>query len=327
MFKFVKYIFFLIGKAIFQLKASAKNTKALIHQLEQNHQGKFAPSAIQKAARFQAVQQIFINDAFANLIKRNTTSFERTSNKLYFILSGLYDDIIDQQLLSIEEIDTLFDNPLKNKHSLFEAKALVDVHLQLLKRTQEPEKYKNTLAKIHQAQKDSLKQFNDNIDRGEILDITLRKGGYSLLMCRHYIDLPISDKLDQCWYQLGGIIQFTNDLFDIYKDIQDGIHTYPNSSTNLTDLKECFDQLTTDWKETIQSIPYSLAEKETLLIKLSLIPAFGYLALENLESISNQDGTLASFKNLPRKALIIDMEKTKNLFKLIKYAYSIAKSN
>ena len=317
----------IVFRAVLEFNTSKKETLSLIKQLESTHQGKFAPSAIQKASRFQAVQQIFINDAFANLIDRDTNEYERTSNKLYFILTGLYDDIIDQKMLSSEALDDLFNNPLYNSSTLFEVKTLVDVHLQLLKRTKYPDQYNSTLAKIHQAQKDSIEQFKSQIEQSKLLDITLRKGGYSLLMCRHYIDLPQSDEMDQCWLQLGGIIQFTNDLYDIYKDVQEGIYTYPNTSSNFNDLKDCFEELTNAWKNTIDSLPFSKTQKEKLLIQLSVIPAFGNIALDNLSKLQDIQGNLPKFSEVDRKDLIIDMEKTKNRFKLIQLAYKIAKSN
>lgn len=327
MFKFGFHIIQLIIKVLFQFNTSRKETLELIKQIESKHQGRFTPSAIQKACRFQGVQQLLINDAFANLIERDTNEFERTSNKLYFILTGLYDDIIDQKILSTEELDELFSNPLNNSSTLFEVKALVDVHLQLLKRTKFPDQYKSTLANIHQAQKDSIQQFNSQIAPTNVLDITLRKGGYSLLMCRHYIDLPNAEQMDQCWYQLGGIIQFTNDFYDIYKDLQEGIFTYPNTSSNFNDLRDCFEQLTNDWKKTIDTLPFSKSQKDKLLIQLSIIPAFGYIALENLSKLQDNHGNLPKLSEVERKDLIIDMEKTTNRFKLIRHAYHIAKSN
>ena len=87
MFKFSYHILLLILKAAFTLKKSAQETVTIMKDLEQKHQGKFDPSAIKKAARFQGVQQVFINDAFTQLVERNSNPFESTSNKLYFILT------------------------------------------------------------------------------------------------------------------------------------------------------------------------------------------------------------------------------------------------
>lgn len=327
MFKFGYHIILLILKAAFTLKKSGQETITIMKALEHQHQGKFDPSAIKKAARFQGVQQVFINDAFVQLINRNTNTFERTSNKLYFILTGLYDDIIDQQILDEKSLNQLFEDPSLAKTDLFETKVLVDVHLSLLKRVQNIADYTSTLANIHQAQKDSLQQINSTINKDALLDITLRKGGYSLLMCRQYIDLPSSKELDICWYHLGGIIQITNDLFDIYKDLQEGIKTIPNSVKNVNEIQKVYEQLVNNFIISLQHLPFEKRKIDVLKIKLSPIPAFGYLAIHNLIKLQDQHKELPNLTTVPRKSLIIDMEKTANRIKLIQEAYHVYKAN
>ena len=327
MFKFGYHIILLILKAAFTLKKSAQETITIMKALEHQHQGKFDSSAIKKAARFQGVQQVFINDAFVQLINRNTNTFERTSNKLYFILTGLYDDIIDQQILDEKSLNQLFEDPSPAKTDLFETKVLVDVHLSLLKRVQNIADYTSTLANIHQAQKDSLQQINSTINKDALLDITLRKGGYSLLMCRQYIDLPSSKELDICWYHLGGIIQITNDLFDIYKDLQEGIKTIPNSVKNVNEIQKVYEQLVNNFIISLQHLPFEKRKIDVLKIKLSPIPAFGYLAIHNLIKLQDQQEELPNLTTVPRKSLIIDMEKTANRIKLIQEAYHVYKAN
>ena len=327
MFKFSYHILLLILKAAFNLKKSAQETVTIMKDLEQKHQGKFDPSAIKKAARFQGVQQVFINDAFTQLVDRDSSSFESTSNKLYFTLTGLYDDIIDQQLIDEKTLNQLFEDPTLTQTDLFETKVLVDVHLNLLNRVKNISDYKSILTNVHQAQKDSLQQINTQIDKNALLDITLRKGGYSLLMCKQYIDLPNSKELDQCWYHLGGVIQITNDLFDIYKDLQEGIQTIPNTTKNLNDIEIVYNQLVHNFIQSLHQLPFEKSKIDILKIKLSPIPAFGYIAIQNLSKIQGQQNTLPDLNKIPRKDLIIDMEKTVNRIKLIQEAYKVYKTN
>jgi hypothetical protein len=68
MLKFAYHILLLILKAVLNLKNSADETVALIGEYENKYQGVFEKAAIQKAARFQGIQQVFINDAFAQLL-------------------------------------------------------------------------------------------------------------------------------------------------------------------------------------------------------------------------------------------------------------------
>ena len=66
--------------------------------------------------------------------------------------------------------------------------------------------------------------------------------------------------------------------------------------------------------------------KKQLLIQLSIIPAFGYLALDNFKILSDQHGNFKNFKEYPRKSLIIDMEKMGNILRLLSKSYKIGKS-
>ena len=326
MYLFIKNIIRIIGNSLLNYNKTTRVTIDLMNEYENKFNGKFTNSLIYKTSRYEAVQQIVINDAFANLVGRKLNNIEIKANKLFFIITFLYDDIMDQKILSEDELNKLLDNPLDNPHDIFEAKVLVDIHLQLLKLTKRPEKYKTVLVAIHKAQKDSLAQFNNHILDSELLDITLRKGGYSFLMCSLYIDLPISAQMDRCWYQIGAIMQFIDDMYDIYNDIDEGIQTFPNTTIEYTILENTFNDILNQLKASIKELPFGLKKKKNLLIQLSIIPAFGNLALANLKKLQDENGKFKSFKEYPRKSLIIDMEKLGNISSLIGYAYKIGQS-
>ena len=224
------------------------------------------------------------------------------------------------------ELNDLLENPLNNPHNIFEAKVLVDIHLQLWQRTKQPEKYKSTLFSIHKAQKDSLIQFSSEVSQSDLLDIVMRKGGYSFLMCSLYIDLPVSIEMDKSWYHIGSMLQFIDDMYDIHSDLQEGIHTYANTSTKYSTLEDTFNDLVLQLKINIKSLPFDEVLKERLFIQMSFIPAFGLLALDNFKKLRDQEGNFKNFKDYPRKSLIIDMEKMDNIRRLIAKSYKIGNS-
>ena len=326
MFKFIHIILNLITDALLNFKKSTRVTIDLMHELEKKYGGKFSKSLIQKTSRYEAIQQIVINNAFTKLIGRQPNLYERESNKLFFIITFLYDDIMDEKILTEDELNQLLLNPLKNTHDLFEAKALVDLHLQLLNRTKQPEKYNSTLLAIHKAQKDSLIQFDNQVTQHELLDIVIRKGGYSFLMCSLFIDLPISNEMDNCWYHIGSMLQFIDDMYDIYNDIEEGIYTYANTSQNYATIENTFIDFVHKLKMYVKDLPFEDYKKENLFTQISIIPAFGYLALENLRKLQDENGSFKKFNSYPRKSLIIDMEKMSNIKRLISYAYKTGKS-
>ncbi|MGI9138985.1 MAG: hypothetical protein ACR2IM_08095, partial [Sediminibacterium sp.] len=227
-------------------------------------------------------------------------------------------------IVSIDILNEMFQHPEKANPKSFSETVLLNTHLKLLSQVQDKEAYQKVLNEVHQAQIESLQQFNNNISLKNIINITERKGGFSLLMCRHYIKLKASQNLDNCWYQLGGMIQMTNDLYDIYKDTVAGIHTFANTQNTYENILENYEDQVNKFIESIHQLHYNKADKLKLQIKLSLITALGYIALENLKILQGKNKELLPFKSYPRKDLIIDMEKIKNIIKMFKYSYQVA---
>jgi len=320
------YILRLLGRMLFGLALSERKTARLLKNIEIEFNGKFVSSTFKKIKKFQGIQQFIINDSFAKLENRYTNTIERENNKLYFILASLYDDLMDEDIVSKEVLNQMFLNPAHAKPKSFNETVLIDTHLKLLNLVQDKEAYQKVLNKIHEAQIDSLDQLKNDISLERILSITERKGGYSLLMCRHYIQMSANEAIDDCWYQLGGMIQMTNDLYDIHKDTIAGIHTFANTQESFEKIKADYALQVKKYKSSIEKLSYTNSNKLKLQIKLSLIPALGYVALENLNRLQGENNTLQPFKDYPRKELIIDMEKMKNILKLFTYSYQIAKN-
>ncbi len=66
-------------------------------------------------------------------------------------------------------------------------------------------------------------------------------------------------------------------------------------------------------------------KKLEFAINMSIIPAFGQIAINQLKLLQLNNNTLPNFKNVKRKDLIIDMEKNINIIRLIQYAYKNGK--
>lgn len=314
----------LLARMLFGIVLSEYKTVKLLKEIESIFKGRFQPATFKKVKKFQGIQQFVINDSFAQLENRFTNKTERENNKYYFILASLYDDLIDEQVISIEVLNEMFLHPENSNPKSFSETVLIDTHLKLLNRVKEKEAYQKVLNNIHQAQIDSLQQLNNDISLDNILSITERKGGYSLLMCRHYIQMNANQATDNCWYQLGGLIQMTNDLYDIYKDTVAGIHTFANTQNSYQKIREVYESQIHKFKISVEKLDYSYSKKWAFQIKLSIIPALGLIALENLKQLQGNNEQLFPFKNYPRKVLIIDMEKVNNIFKLFKYSFQIA---
>ena len=324
LFSFIKSIGSLTLKTFWGLKQSEKWATEYLHSVEIKFKGKFDQKTLEKIVKRYSIQQHFINDSFSSLYGRNNNSNEKERNLLYFIMVSVYDDFFDDKTLTLEQIDSIFYHPDDYSAQIFFEKVFIYTHTRLLNDVADKAQYFKDFEGLHIAQKDSLEQFNPKVTDEALLSITTRKGGYCLLMCRHYLDTPYLPAADATWYALGGVIQLTNDLYDIYKDMQEGIITLAIRAKQYEAIYALYHKHAEALNESIRQLPVTNTRKSDLSIILNVIAAFGYVALDNLARLQGNNASLPAFETLARKELIIDMEKNVNRFKLLKFTYQNA---
>lgn len=307
------------------LKKSEKETADYLHAFELKLNGKFDDKVFIKVVKMSSLQRHFINNTFTALYGRYTTEMEQERSILYFIMASLYDDFFDDKTHSVAQLNEMVCYPETIKPSNFNEHAFIYAHLYLLGQVPDKAAYSYAYKGLHEAEVDSLKQFDPQISDAALLSITTRKGGFSLLMCRHYIDMPTSKTMDDCWFAIGSLIQLTNDLFDIYKDIKDGINTFATRTTRYQDAEIIFNKQVAALKAAITALPFPSRKKIRFSITLSAVSAFGLIAIDNLKRLQGNANQLPDFKLLPRKELIIDMQKGSSILKMIGFAYRTAK--
>ena len=325
---FIYYLYFL-GKLIFRALTKLNKSKhwgaIYLQVLENKFNGKFENKVFDKVAKYQSIQLHFVANTFSGLFNRVNNKIEEERNIQFFLMSVLYDELIDSHQFTEFELNELFYHPELTTNTTFEVQILVAIHLKLLNEVQNKEGYWKTLEQLHVAQKASKLQLDPTTKMETILDITKRKGGFSLLICRHYLIDPEFTSIDNCWYALGGLIQMTNDLYDTYKDTQEGIHTFANKLTNIDSIKNIYLSQLDEFNKSIKNLPVSKKHKIEFAIQMGIIPSFGLVAIEQLKKLPSEDTNLPNFKKVNRKDLIIDMEKPINILRLIRYTYTNGK--
>jgi len=324
LYSFIKSIGILTLKTFSGLKQSEKWATEYLHMVELKFDGKFDQKTLEKVVKRYSIQQHFINDSFSSLYGRNNNANEKERNLIYFIMVSVYDDFFDDKTLTLEQIDSIFYHPEEYTAQTFFEKVFIYTHTRLLNDVADKIQYFKDFEGLHIAQKDSLEQFNPAVSDEVLLSITTRKGGYCLLMCRHYLDTPFLIEADATWYALGGVIQLTNDLYDIYKDMQEGIITLAIRAKQHEAIYALYHKHAEALNESIRKLPVTNSHKSDLSIILNVIAAFGYVALDNLARLQGNNASLPAFETLARKELIIDMEKNTNRFKLLKFTYQNA---
>jgi hypothetical protein len=327
---FFKFTYWVIYKAFyiyFKKKQQVKFGENLLRKLELEHNGKFDERTFKKIIFGYSIQIPAIYDGFLGLYNRKSSQQECTNLLHYFICSSVFDNFFDRQELSDQEIYSITFDCQNFSPKTFEQRIGLAAHLYLLNKINltDKQEYLTVLKRAFDVQVASRNQFNPSISNHEIDWITREKGGCALQLCCYYLDKVNSIEEKNTWYALGEVIQFTNDLYDIYRDIQNGLETIPNRLHNISEFKTMFLSLIDHLKNEISNIPVKSNNKLPLKISLMGIAAFGIIAIEQLEKIADKNGNLPNLKTVPRKQLIVDMEKPSMLIKWVKISYKLSK--
>lgn len=160
------------------------------------------------------------------------------------------------------------------------------------------------------AQEQSLKQKSPSVLSQEALQfITYEKGGRAT---QWYACLfPSKPGLTTFLFDIGVFLQLNNDLFDIYKDREEGQQTL---FTNTQDFKLLRAEYEHVLDRCLHACRNTLTQSE-----LRLMAAVAFVYFEQLLDLQTKGGADFNVHKTPRKELVCDMERMSNRVKAIRY--------
>lgn len=290
-------------------------------RIEQHYQGQLDLLTFDKIANSYAVYVLMFCHAFTRLHGRGVSEREKVRLLHYFICSSLFDDFCDRDKLSIDRLEAISFAPQNFVCENVSEKIFQSAHLFLLGEVSDIQAYDEISRIVYRAQVDSDRQFDKSISDDELREITMKKGGYSVLLSAFYLDTSKSQAELNCWLQMGYIIQLTNDLFDIYKDIQSGSQTLAGRITDADRFHQEFESIVQQLRHTIHDLDAPEKRKRRFYFAMMSICSFGTAALHQLMLLQQKYGQLPALSQLPQRELIVDMEKWKNIKYCIQYTY------
>lgn len=325
---FLWFWFHVIKQAVtifFKRKLETRRAYRFLKLIEKQLNGEFSPVTKNKIAISYGIYLPMICDTFAHLRNHRISKGEKVRFIYYFICSSLFDDFIDDQLLNNKQLYDLSFHSNRYHANTFEEKAYLLGHLFLRKQVKDKWAYDKVCLNLFEAQVQSQKQFQNKLKHEELKEVTFAKGGYSVLLCSFLFDYQPVKEEQRCWYQAGKLIQLTNDLYDIYKDLQEDIATLPNRMDNARLFESFFDFEINKMKEQISQLPFRNKLKKRFGLSMAGVYAFGLIAIHQLKKIQGTSENLPNFKLLPRRKLIVDMEKRSNLRLWFRFVYRHAR--
>ncbi|OHX64924.1 hypothetical protein NH26_00465 [Flammeovirga pacifica] len=265
-----------------------------------------------------------LGESLCVLRGKGMTSKERHTSTFQASITGLIDDYFDEYGMTKERMQSFYMNPdTYNAQNDAEQLGLI-----LLKESFKYHPDTNSLVKlmheVNQAQADSLLQEKGNLTTQQLKNLTLFKGGSSFLYFRSAFHHQITDKEKEALYLLGGITQFSNDIFDVYKDREAAVQTLLTSTRSIREVRLYYNQLIQEFKSKLEGLPYKNVSKRKFFMQYSLM-VFSrcFVCLDQLESLEKTTDGAFQLHHYKREELICDMEKIGNLWKSLVYAVTI----
>ncbi|MEI6407842.1 MAG: class 1 isoprenoid biosynthesis enzyme [Bacteroidota bacterium] len=186
---------------------------------------------------------------------------------------------------------------------------------------QHADEFKDYMHRVFNVETAGRQMVNWKPNIQELDQITADKGGFSVLMFRRVLENSLSEAEKNALYEFGHLVQLCDDIFDIWFDQRDGIHTLPLellAQKKLPFLIQTFEQQVITTKSALYN---SIARPLNAQQKLGLGhpgAAWGVIhylvtvtrvCLKHYKNLEKKHGTL-SFEN--RTLLVVDMERWNN---------------
>jgi len=267
----------------------------------------FAPH-FKRTTKYWQLSLNLVCDNLYQLTGQTLQLHEQQRIILLSVFGPLFDDLFDDRILNHDQITSLVTQPETYVPINPTDRFVKAIYLELLRLTPRRQQFMEVLQEVTRWQQASLKQLNDSITEEELYQITYNKSYFAVLLyCAvldHYPNQEILDML----YPIAGLMQLTNDAFDVYKDVHHGVYTLPNLYRNFDKLQQRFMAEVALINHILWQLPYPARAKQTYGITIHSLFAMGWMALEQLQEVTAGISTLDQLKAMSRKALVCDMD-------------------
>jgi hypothetical protein len=316
---FTQSIAFLQGIYFFITRFYAQNRRIqpLLRDLNQTFWQKepLSTDLWRRMEKYGTLMPVAVGDLYCLLRGYPMSVREREMQDYLSLFTPVYDEWFDNQNLKHEDIQSALFDPT-NFSPTHKMESLSLTLLQRLHALAPKTVEWQTIAhQLTEAQAESCKQTVLNLPLAELNQIMFKKGGYALWMTRLFLDHPMSDAESKVVMQMGGAIQFMDDILDIREDLNAGIRTLVTESIDIQSLMN-------DYHNEIQKIfdlaaltDFPLKARKQFEARVRLAFGIGTVALKQLHKAQLKYGGTFDPSRLVRSELVCDMEKPINTWK------------
>jgi hypothetical protein len=321
LFRAPGYVATLVGNVKKQEKFIRDHIEPDLIIARQENDGSLDDSDFKKITSYYGLAvPAILGESLAVLRNQDLTQKERFALTYLGAITGLFDDFFDKFYVDDERIKLLIEEPGKLAGENSAQKLFLHFYKKALENIPDRALVLHYFREVYFAQVESKKQAAPGLTRDEIFDITIKKGGVSVLFYRAALSHPFLDHEEKALFETGGLMQFGNDVYDIYKDRNAQIETLLTTTKKVDEVRQLFKQQMETSFSAVLSTPYALKDKRKFLRLLSLyLCSRCFVFFDQLEAREKQSGNEFRPAEYSREDLVCDMEKTGNKWKTIRY--------
>lgn len=304
-----------------QKKFIRKHISPMLTAAEKSADGSLDERDIEKITGYYGLAvPAVLGEAFCALRGERMTTKERMASTNQGAMTGLGDDFFDRQRLSDQGVKDFIENPEQFTGNTASEKLFLNFYKQALINAPDAGKVKEQILRVFQAQLLSKQQDGDSATYEMLKDITMRKGGESLLYYRTAFEHPMQKGEEKMLYCLGGLMQLSNDIFDIYKDRQSGVSTLATTTKHIAELRTYYAALLKLGTLAAYRSGYPKNNVSRFLNLLNLgIFSRCFVCLDQLAKNEKKTNAVFMLRSYSRKQLVCDMDKFGNQLKSVGY--------
>ncbi len=260
-----------------------------------------------------------LGEAFCALRGKDMTIEERWTSTSQGIITGIFDDFLDDHKLPEEYIEQMVKHPEVIEPKSSNELLFINFYMMALDKASNPEFITKQFVKVHKAQIESIEQEVIGISEKRVWEITSHKGGDSVLFYREGFGNNMVDGEKETMFQLGTLMQYENDIFDVYKDNKSGIKTIPTTVNKVSELRNRYLHEMDLFIGLCHRMNYPDNNIRLFLNRVMPVINRGFVCLDQYQKLEEVNNGNFSIDSFTRKQLICDMEKPKNILKTFYY--------
>ncbi|HEY0273418.1 MAG TPA: class 1 isoprenoid biosynthesis enzyme, partial [Chitinophaga sp.] len=251
----------------------------LLESLSAGQQQQFPAAVIKRIKKYWELSLHVICNSLYELSGQSLSAAERQRILLLSIFGPLYDDLLDERLLSSEQLERFTLHPAAHIPASFTEQVAREAYLRLLHQSPDPGRVMEQLHCLLRWQQASLRQLSPDVAEAALYEITYKKSYYAILLYCSILDHYPAQKIRNMLYPVAGLLQLTNDAFDVYKDIQSGVYTLPNLYCDFNKLQQHFMDSVAAFNRQLAALPYHRYAKMRYGVTIHALHGMGYMAL------------------------------------------------